>query len=74
MGKFKELRVWQEGVALAEKIYRITNQPLFAKDYGLRSQIQRAAVSISSNIAEGGRKEYQQGIGLFFQHCKRFCC
>ena len=53
MGKFKELRVWQDSVELAKKIYLVTNQADFAKDYGLKDQIRRAVVSISSNIAEG---------------------
>lgn len=56
MGNFKELRVWQRGVALATEIYRITKKTPFARDYGLSNQIQRAAVSISSNIAEGDER------------------
>jgi four helix bundle protein len=56
MGKFKELRVWQDGISLAEKIYLITNDALFSKDYGLKDQIRRATVSISSNIAEGDER------------------
>lgn len=50
---FKSLRVWQKGKDLAVSIYRLTNEGLFAKDFGLRDQIRRAAVSIPSNIAEG---------------------
>ena len=53
MGKFRELKVWQRGKDLAVSIYRITNQTSFVKDYGLKDQIRRAAVSIPSNIAEG---------------------
>lgn len=56
MGKFKELRVWQDAVSLTEKIYRITNEPAFSKDFGLKDQIRRATVSISSNIAEGDER------------------
>ena len=56
MGKFKELRVWQESIELAEKIYAITRVEPFSKDFGLRDQIQRASVSISSNIAEGDER------------------
>ena len=50
---FKELRVWQEGKQLAIEVYKITGNARFSKDYGLRDQVQRAAVSIASNIAEG---------------------
>jgi len=50
---FKELRVWQEAKQLAIEVYKITGNARFSKDYGLRDQVQRAAVSIASNIAEG---------------------
>jgi four helix bundle protein len=53
MANFKNLRVWQDGIDLAEEIYRITNSGKFEKDYGLKDQIRRAIVSVSSNIAEG---------------------
>jgi four helix bundle protein len=54
--EFKELRVWQEAKGLAVEIYRITQTAKFSKDYGLREQVQRAAVSVASNIAEGYEK------------------
>jgi len=53
MGKFRELKVWQRAKDLAIYIYKISDQGIFAKDYSLRDQIRRAAVSIASNIAEG---------------------
>ena len=53
MGKFRELRVWQRAKDLAVYIYKNTTLGKFSKDYGLRDQIRRAAVSIPSNIAEG---------------------
>ncbi|MDK2792559.1 MAG: hypothetical protein PWQ25_1422 [Deferribacteres bacterium] len=49
---FKELNVWKESEELAVKIYKITNE-IVVKDFGLFSQMQRSAVSILSNIAEG---------------------
>ena len=52
MGKFKQLRVWQDAMDLTEGIYKITRKGEFSKDYGLGNQIQRATVSIPSNIAE----------------------
>jgi len=51
--RFEDLIVWQKSMALAEEIYQVTKQGEFAKDWGLKNQIQRAAVSIPSNIAEG---------------------
>ncbi len=53
MGDFTELRVWQKAKDLAVYVYQITDKGGFVKDYGLRDQIRRAAVSIPSNIAEG---------------------
>lgn len=53
MGNFRKLHVWQTAKDLAVKIYQLTQKPQFIKDFGFRDQIQRAAVSISSNIAEG---------------------
>lgn len=53
MGQFKNLYVWQDAVNLAASVYKMTKKPLFDKDYGLSNQIQRAAISTASNIAEG---------------------
>ena len=57
MGDFKTLRVWNEGIQLAESIYEITKIGAFSRDFGLRDQIQRASVSIPSNIAEGEERK-----------------
>lgn len=54
---FKELKVWQESKQLAVEIYKLTNNEAFKKDYGLKDQIQRSAVSIASNIAEGCERD-----------------
>jgi len=53
MGNFMKLRVWQIAKEIAVKIYRLTRTKEFARDFGLKDQIQRSAVSIASNIAEG---------------------
>ena len=53
MSHFEELKVWQKAVDLAVKIYEITKKDPFNKDFGLRDQMRRSSVSISSNIAEG---------------------
>jgi four helix bundle protein len=50
---FRDLTVWQKSMALAERVYVVTEQLPRAETYGLTSQIRRAAVSIPSNIAEG---------------------
>ena len=50
---FRELRVWQEAKRLAVEIYKLTASGSLSKDFGLKDQMQRAAVSIASNISEG---------------------
>jgi len=61
---FRDLNVWQRTYGLTLDLYRITKQFPKAEIYGLTSQLQRAAVSIPANIAEGyernHRKEYLQ--------------
>jgi hypothetical protein len=53
MRRFEEIEAWQFSRELAKQICEATKQGPFAHDYGLKDQIQRAAVSIMSNIAEG---------------------
>ena len=51
--RFEDLEVWQQARQLVKKVYACARQGEFARDYGFRDQICRAAVSIVSNIAEG---------------------
>jgi four helix bundle protein len=53
MGNFQKLRVWLLAKNLAVEIYKLTKTQPFQTDFGLKDQIQRAAVSISANISEG---------------------
>ncbi len=57
MGNFKKLNVWKDAINLATSVYKMTNEQPFKKDFGLSNQIQRAAVSVASNIAEGEERE-----------------
>lgn len=67
MGNFKNLRVWQLAKELAVRIYKLTQSPTFSKDFGLKDQIQRSAVSIPSNIAEGDNLDTdKQSIRHFY--------
>lgn len=50
---YRDLFVWQRAIELTIKIYRLTDQFPWSEQRGLSSQMQRAAVSIASNIAEG---------------------
>jgi four helix bundle protein len=55
--RFEELPVWQAAIKLGVRIYAFTSGEKFKGQYGLRDQIERAAVSVSNNIAEG----YERG-------------
>ena len=59
---FEDLRVWQQGIELVKQIYLITREGEISRDFGLRDQLRRAAVSVPTNVAEGferySRKEY----------------
>jgi four helix bundle protein len=50
---FRELKVWEKAHRLALSVYRLTREFPAQEQYGLTSQIRRAAVSIPTNIAEG---------------------
>lgn len=54
---FEEIIAWQKARELNIEIYKITNEHVFARDYGLRDQIRRSIISVSSNIAEGFERE-----------------
>ncbi len=57
--RFEDLDVWKRSRELANMIYDLSETGLFAKDYGLRDQMRRAAISIMSNIAEGFKSRTQ---------------
>jgi four helix bundle protein len=63
---FEDLLVWQKSMDLAGKVYRYCRTGDLAKDWGFRDQMQRAAVSVATNIAEGyergSKKEYSQFV------------
>lgn len=65
---FRDLKVWQLGMQLAEEVYRLSQEFPKHETYGLGSQIQRAAVSIPANIAEGhaigSSKDFARFLGI----------
>ncbi len=71
--RFEDLIAWQKARKLTREIYQITRQGSFARDFGLSGQIQRAAVSIMSNVAEGfergGRSQFHQFLSIAKASC-----
>ena len=67
---FEDLIVWKKSMVLAEEIYKVTRQGEFVKDWGLRNQIQRAVVSIPSNIAEGFERSSTQELRHYLNIAK----
>jgi len=51
--RFEDIVAWQKARELVKEVYRVSSDGRFAKDYGLRDQLRRAAVSVMLNIAEG---------------------
>jgi four helix bundle protein len=66
--RFEELDVWQRARELTRSVYDLSDQGAFARDFGLRDQMRRAAVSVMSNIAEGFESRTQ---GLFIEFLGR---
>ena len=67
---FKQLKVWTEARDLAVETYRLSIVDPLAKDFGLRDQLRRAAVSIPSNIAEGDERDTDKDSVRFFYMAK----
>ena len=71
--KFEDLIAWQKARELTIEVYQTSRLGAFAKDFGLSGQIQRASVSIMSNIAEGfergGRGEFHQFLSVAKASC-----
>jgi four helix bundle protein len=71
--RFEELPVWKAAIELAVQIYHLTSRPVFKSRYSLRDQIERAAVSVSNNIAEGFERGTTQEL-LTFLYISRGSC
>lgn len=71
--RFEDLIAWQKARELTRAIYEATRQGAVAKDYGLSGQIQRASVSIMSNIAEGFERGNPREFHQFLSIAKASC-
>lgn len=69
--RFEDIDVWKEARKLVNIIYDLTSKELFKKDFGLREQIQRAAVSCMSNVAEGFDSDTKQQFIQMLSYAKR---
>src|SRR5437762_12110700 len=74
--RFEDIRGWIMARELVNRIYAASNVGLFARDFALKDQIRRAAISVMSNIAEGfernGNKEFIQFLSLAKASCGEF--
>ena len=72
MGKkgFRDLIVWQKAKNLAIKVYKASEEGNLSRDFGLRDQMRRSAVSIASNLAEGDERDTDKESVRFFYIAK----
>jgi four helix bundle protein len=70
---FEEIEAWQLARKLTQRVYELTKHPEFAKDYGLKNQIQEAAGSSMHNTAEGFDSETNAEFIRFLRYAKRSC-
>ncbi len=71
--RFEDIEAWQLARVLTQKVYRLTKNPDFATDYGLKRQIQAAAGSCMHNTAEGFDAESNAEFMRFLRYAKRSC-
>ena len=68
--RFEEMPVWQDARKLTSIVYKLAQENKFKTDFGLRDQIQRAAVSVMSNIAEGYERATKKEFLAFLDYAK----
>ena len=71
--QFEDLIAWQKARELTKAIYKATSDGIFSKDFGLKDQIRRAAVSAMSNIAEGFERSSKNEFHQFLVIAKGSC-
>ncbi len=67
MRDFRKYKVWKLSISVAKKIYSLTDELPHSEKYGITSQIQRAGISISSNIAEGCSRNSEKDFARFIE-------
>jgi four helix bundle protein len=71
--RFEDLIAWQKARVLTREVYRVTREGAFGRDFGLCGQIQRAAVSVMSNIAEGFERSRPTEFHQFLSMARSSC-
>jgi four helix bundle protein len=71
--RFEDLVAWQKARRFTAEIYRVTNVGEVARDWGLKDQIRRAAVSVMSNISEGFERNRPREFHHFLSISKGSC-
>ena len=72
--RFEDIQAWQKAREVASSIYKLCKQGELAKDFGLKDQIRRSAVSVQSNIAEGFGREGNKEFIYFLRIAKGSSC
>ncbi|MFA4830782.1 MAG: four helix bundle protein [Patescibacteria group bacterium] len=70
INKFEELNIWKLSLKITKEIYDLTAKREFSRDFGLRDQIRRAIISVSSNIVEGFEKRNNNEFIRFLKIAK----
>ena len=71
--RFEDLEAWKAARVLAKTVYELSRKGEFAKDFGLRDQIRRAAGSVMNNIAEGFDSGTRLEFMRFLRYANRSC-
>ncbi len=67
---YEDLEIWQEGIQIAVDIYNLSKRGELAKDFGLKDQVRRSAISIPANIAEGFEYDNRKDFKRFLTYSK----
>jgi len=69
--RFEDIQAWQKARLVTRKVYQLTGEGRFARDFGLRDQIQRASISIMANIAEGFGRHSDKEFAHYLKYVTR---